>query len=253
MPPRVRAVLPLVAAGLVLAAIPALAAKPQPTSIGTVTAPVDGVRPGAVSGSQPVCQMGVTGPAVNAYGYILAPDDGYYTLLNPGSCPTCPQDGFRIMTAHAALYFTGACEIPVTVSVVPAVEASPGCLAPNPTAPPICPPVQYIVSDEGQLNQCVDYALAMPPGCCIDGPAFLVIEFDAGTCGAGRPAFCGPAACALCTQYNFYPGVLAPGDDLCAVLTPFALTGNIMYAEAECCSVTPVRPGSWGTIKVIYR
>jgi hypothetical protein len=62
-----------------------------------------------------------------------------------------------------------------------------------------------------------------------------------------------PPACNLCTQYNFYPGVGAPGDDLCAALSGFGVTGNIMYVDATCCSPTSTTPGSWGMLKTLYR
>jgi hypothetical protein len=249
-----RTVLSSVAIGLALFVLPAFAAKPQPIPIGDASAPPPSSRAGAITGNPPVCGMGVLGPPANAYGYILPPDDGYYTLLDPGNCPVCPQNGYRLTAAHMTLYFTAPCEIPVTVSVVPATEIAPACWGPSPFAPPICPPVQYVISDQaGQLNQCIDYTLPLPDGCCIDGPAFLVIEFDQGSCPVGRPAFCGPSLCGQCAQYNFYPGVTVPGDDLCALLQQFGLTGNIMYADAECCSATPTIPGSWGTIKVRYR
>lgn len=241
-----------VAAALVLGTVPAFAAKPQPTPIEAPAGPGREFRVGAAGPDGPLCQMGVTGPPANLYGYIFGPDDGYYTLLRPGSCPSCPQGGYRLAAAHMELYFTEACEIRVTLSLVPAM-GQPGCLAPNPFAPPICPPTEYVINDRGQFDECVDYALAMPGGCCIDGPVFLVIEFDPGSCRSGRPGFCGPAACSNCTQYNFYPGVNSPGDDLCTVLTAFSLTPPIMYVDADCCAPTSTLPRSWGTLKTLYR
>lgn len=249
---RYRNVLPLVAVCLALAVAPAFAAKPDPTPMAPPSGPSHQHEVGSINSTPVNCKMGVLGPPANAYGYILPPDDGYYTLLRPSQCPACHNDGYLLTTAHMELFFDAPCQIPVTISVVPADLSDPACPKPNPFAPPICQPVQYIISDN-TLNQCVDYALPMPAGCCINGPAFLVIEFDQGTCPTGRPAFCGPAACNLCTQYNFYPGVGAPGDDLCAILAPHALTGNIMYVDATCCSPTSTAPGSWGMLKTLYR
>jgi hypothetical protein len=232
---RRRFVLPLVAICLALAVAPALAAKPVPSLIPSPAGtPVDH-QIGNVTSIPTTCQLGVVGPSIGSFGYVDPPDDVYYTLLNPANCPTCPGDKYRLTTAHLLLYFTEPCNIQVTVSVVPAVESSPGCFAPNRVPPPICPPTTYLVDDGGALEQNLDVQFAMPADCCISGPAFLVFEFDEGTCAEGRPRFLTPASCNNCTQYNVYP--LKPsGDDLCAVLSP-NLHGPIMYADAECCPV----------------
>jgi hypothetical protein len=248
---RYRSVLPLVAVCIALAVAPAFASKPDPASLGTPATSQQSIKMGEIQGA-PLCQLGVLGPAANAYGYILPPDDGYYTLLDPASCGSCPGGSYKAVTAHTELFFTAPCEIPVTVTLVQAQQLTPGCWSPNPFAP-LCPPTQYMVNDGGQSNVCVDYTLALDPTCCFQGPVFLLIEFDQGTCPTSRPAFCGPAACNLCTQYNFYPGVGVPGDDLCAVLAPFGLFGNVMYADVECCAATPTLPGSWGKLKTTYR
>jgi len=249
---RYRNVLPLVAVCLALSIAPAFAAKPDPTTLAPPVGPSGSIEIGSVN-STTVCNMGIVGPAANVYGYILPPDDAYYTLLLPNQCPTCPNNAYLLTAAHMELYFTEPCEIPVSVTVIPGAEMTPGCWAPNPFAPPICAVASYVINDGGTLNTCVDYSLPMAPGCCIDQPAFLCIEFDQGTCANSRPAFCGPAACNLCTQYNFYPGAGFPGDDLCAVLAGFGLTGNIMYVDAACCTPTATAPGSWGMLKTLYR
>ncbi len=251
---RYRSVLPLAAVLVALAVAPSFAAKPEPNPMAPPTGPSGSIQLGSINSAPPLCQMGILPPAANAYGYILPPDDQYYTLLNPGQCPACHNDGYLLTVAHMELFFDAPCQIPVTVSITPAFfNTANGCYEPNPFAPPICAPVSYVINDGGILNQCVDYALPLPAGCCITGPAFLTIEFDQGSCANGRPAFCGPASCQLCTQYNYYPGAGFPGDDLCGVLAPFGLTGNIMYVDAECCSPTSTAPGSWGMLKTLYR
>ena len=139
---RYRSVLSLVAVCLALAVAPAFAAKPEPTPLAPPTGPSVQIQLGSITSTLTPCDLGVLPPSANAYGYILPPDDGYYTLINPGTnCPACHQNGRLLTTAHMQLYFTEPCEIPVTISVVPAVEVTPGCLGPNPFAPPICPPV----------------------------------------------------------------------------------------------------------------
>lgn len=250
-------ILPLVALALALAAAPVFAAKPQPTQAGTPSGIQHGIKLGETQGTANTnCLLGVdpiSNPPALAFGYILPPDDEYYQLIDPANCAGCNGGPVLLTNAHIALYFTAPCQIPVMVTVRPAIVLTPGCLGPNPFAAPICAPAQYTVSDGGVTNVCVDYSFPMPAGCCLQGPAFLEFQFDQGSCPANRPAFCGPAACSNCTQYNFYPGAPFPGDDLCAVLTPFNIFGINMWADATCCGATPTHNGSWGQLKTLYR
>jgi hypothetical protein len=197
----------------------------------------------------PACNLGVPGPAAIAFAYILPPDDAYYTLISPAACTSCLADAHLLTAAHVQLYFNATCEIPVTVSIVPAIDLGGGCLAPDLLAAQICDPVSYMIGASA-LNQCVNYALPVTPGCCINGPAFLKIEFDQGTCPNYKPGFCGPTGCNDCMQYNAYPGVTgAHGDDLCDV---HGMVG-IMYVESTCCSPTSTLPRTWGKLKSLYR
>ncbi|MGH7729671.1 MAG: DUF7451 domain-containing protein [Candidatus Eiseniibacteriota bacterium] len=246
LPLRHHGVLTLVAAHLAIAA-PALAAKSEPLPLTPPGGPPGGVSIDALTNG--ACQMGVVGPATRVFAYILPPDDAYYTLITPAACPTCPTDGRLLTTAHVLLYFNATCEIPVTVSIVPATDLGDGCLAPDLLAAPLSDPTSYVIGAV-TLNQCVDYALPVPPGCCIEGPAFLKIEFDQGSCPNYKPGFCGPAACSDCAQYNTYPGVTgAHGDDLCSM---HGMVG-IMNVESTCCSPTSTAPGTWGRLKTLYR
>lgn len=254
---RYRSVLPLVAICLALAAAPALAAKPAPAHVGSPSDVKQEIQLGSTTGTANTsCTLGVdpyTNPPAGAFGYILPPDDEYYQLIDPALCAGCNGGPVLLTNAHTVLYFTAPCQIPATVSVMPAISIAPGCLGPNPFSPPICPPTEYLVSDGGMTNVCVDYSFAMPAGCCIQGPAFLEIRFDQGSCPNGRPAFCYPASCSNCQQYNFYPGASFPGDDLCAILAPQGIYGIYEWADATCCGATPTHNGSWGKLKTIYR
>jgi hypothetical protein len=227
--------IPLLAICLALAVSPALAGKLVPSLISSPAGTPVEHQIGNITAIPATCQLGVKGPAGVSFGYVAPPHDAYYTLLNPADCPTCTGNSYRLTTAHLELFFTEACDIKVTVSVVPAVASSPGCYAPDRSAAPICAPTQYTVNDGGTLEQMIDVQLALPAGCCISGPAFLVFEFDRGTCPDGQPQFISPLSCSNCTQYNFFP--VDQGDDLCAALTPNSLYGAIMYADAECCPV----------------
>ncbi|MBI1797055.1 MAG: hypothetical protein HY076_09320 [Candidatus Eisenbacteria bacterium] len=248
---RYRFVLPLVALCIALA-IPALAAKPAPHAIPAANTITTHKQVGNTTAAAAACQMGILPPAANAFGYILPPDDEYYTYLVPANCPTCPNNAYLFSNAHVQLYYTESCSIPVYVSIVGVDNTDPACPHPNPFDV-ICPEVPYVLSDGGNIGVCIDYSLPLPAGCCVNRPAFLKFRFEQGTCQPDRPAFCGPPSCQNCRQYNIYPGSPPGGDDLCAVLAPYALYGAIMYVDADCCNATPSLPGTWGHIKTLYR
>ncbi|MEK7824401.1 MAG: hypothetical protein AAB290_05100 [Candidatus Eisenbacteria bacterium] len=128
----------------------------------------------------------------------------------------------------------------MNVAIVGAEEIYPARRAPNPFDIK-CPSTTYVLNDCGTLSA------------CINGPAFLLIEFNNSDCPSFRPAFRGPASCNNCTQYNIYPGSAPGGEDLCVVLTPFGVSGVIMYVDANCCQPTPTLPESWGLVKTLYR
>lgn len=251
---RYRLALPLAAiCCLAFVVAPALAAKPVPT---LVTQPDGSLQPpvAEISSAAVACQMGVLPPPAVAFGIILPPADQYYTLLDPRQCPACHADGRLLTLSHMLLYFTEACQINVTVAVTIANNDGAGCYSPNPFAPPLCAPVQYTINDAGYLNQCVDYQLPISAGCCINQPVFLLWQFDGPTnCPAGRPAVCGPGSCLNCIQYNYYPGAPFPGDDLCATYSPSGIFGIDHWVDSECCSPTETLPGSWGSLKTLYR
>lgn len=252
---RYRSVLLLVAVCcLAFAVAPAFAAKPAPTTLPAPTSTVPHVEG---TSAPPVCRLGVLPPSNIAYGYILPPDDAYYTLIAPGTgacAGYCTGQPLRLTAAHVEHFFVAgeaACTIPVTISIVGAINPTGGCFRPDPSVV-ICPPTQYaITTNPAQAGVCVDFSFPLPAACCISGPVFLHIEYDQGSCGNSRPAFCGqnPCTSGLCFQYNFYPPAFQ--DDLC---NPAVLGRNVtMYADVECCAGTPTLPGSWGTVKTLYR
>jgi hypothetical protein len=248
---RYRFVLPLVAICLALAVAPALAAKSVPTL--TPTQPSGPAHQVGTIQTTPTCQAGVLPPAVGAFGYILPPNDAYYTLILPNSaCGPCPGGAYLLTAAHVQLYWTEACQVVLNLSIVGATEQYPGCLGPNPFDIK-CLPTTYTLNDAGSLNACNDYVLPLPAACCVNGPVFLAIEFNQSSCPPNRPAFCYPGSCTNCTQYNIYPGSPPQGDDLCQVLSPFGIYGVIMYVDATCCVPVPTLPGSWGKMKTLYR
>jgi hypothetical protein len=236
----------LAAVHLVLAA-PALAAKPAPAVWELPAGPTGGAPGGAVTSG--ACVSGITGSPSIVFAYVEPPDDAYYTLITPAPCAGCATGARMLTTAHALLYFTTSCQVPVQVSIVPAQDLGEGCVAPDLVAAPICETVTYMVGAV-TLNQCVDYAFPLPPGACLDGPAFLRLEFDEGSCPNYLPGFCGLSTCSACTQYNVYPGVAGDhGRDLCSEVGKAAM----MSVESTCCAATPIAPGTWGRLKSLYR
>ena len=192
------------------------------------------------------CLLGVTGdPAWIINGWLLPPDDSYYTLLRPADCACPGPRGVLLSVAHVLLSFSEVCSVPVTVGVV-AATGTPGCLAPIP-GQYLCPPVSYNLSVTA--TGIYDFSMPLSEGCCITDNAFLVITFDGeGTCGT-LPDVITTDGCETCVSYNGWPP--SSLHDLCV---DYNFPGNLnMYVEAACCDVVPAIPGTWGRIKMLYR
>ena len=240
-----------------LATSPLHAAKDAPVPHEPVSGPAvprslgsPGLTP--LSGYGP-CPAGVFPPASLVFGHVLPPGDTYYTLLSPAGCDVASCWCMAISVAHVQLSFDTDCAIPVTISIVRGSEAAPGCPVPNPEDV-ICNPTTYILDNAGVRGTCIDFAMPISGFCCgPPDPTFLALRFDQGSCPEHQPAFCSPAQCTNCTQYNLYPGSPPGGDDLCAVLSPSGVFGAIMYVDAYCYPPDAVTPGSWGKLKTIYR
>jgi hypothetical protein len=223
----------------------AFAAKPA-AEVETFIPPMEAISTGP---AQPngVCIMGVSTGAALIVNYLLPPDDAYYTLIDPSNCP-CPNGSMQINTAHVALNFRVACAQPVLISVVGSVTDATGCDRPDPTDV-LCAPIGYTLNPGATGN--FQFDMPIPAGCCITGKAFLVINFVAPGVGCStsttRPRLITTAACTPCISYNIYPGGF---DDLCVA----GLPGNpLMWADGDCCSITPAAPSSWGLVKSLYR
>src|SRR5262245_34648945 len=112
---RYRLALPLAAiCCLAFVVAPALASKPAPQTIS------QSPTVGPMNSTLAACPMGILPPPALAFGYILPPGDAYYTLLDPAQCPSCPGGSYRATNGHVLLLFTEPCQIPATVSLVPA-------------------------------------------------------------------------------------------------------------------------------------
>lgn len=195
------------------------------------------------------CQLGVNGPAAYVVNYLLPPEDAYFTMLDPASCPTCNGAGIIPTTAHVALSFAYVCSIPVTVGVYGA-SGSPGCYTPD-LGNVLVAPTTYTVAPG--VTGVYDFSFALPPGACISGAAFLKIEFQSPSAGCALssrfPRLVTTDTPIPCTSWNIYPG--GGPDDL---IVDIGLPGNpMMWVDGDCCSVVPTLPKSWGGLKLSYR
>jgi len=234
-------------AAALCASTAAHAARPAPQAT-----PLAGQRIESLDKSGPhlqsTCNLGVSTGAAFIVNYVAPPDDGYFTLLDPAAC-SCPGNAVQLNAAHVALAFPVACTQQVRVRVVAAVLTAPGCYEPDP-AVTLCGPVFYDLSPAAPGNY--QFTMPMPLGCCIPGPAFLEINFNAAGAGCSTsstvPRLITTASCVGCTSYNVYPGGF---DDLCSIT---GFPGNpLMWADGDCCAATPTRTGSWGRVKTLYR
>jgi len=241
----------LTLAALALSATTALAgtrAVPQvdPISVSPTVTPLD-LGPASV---QSTCTLGVTGAPAFLVNYLLPPNDGYYTLIDPAQCTACPLGIVTPVKAHALLNWRGLCTQPVSVGIYGAT-GGPGCYSPDPSVV-ICAPVTFNVSVPAAGNYDISFPLAS--GCCLNQPVFLKIEFVSASNGCSTsttiPRLITTGACDQpCTSWNIYPGGF---DDLCDPIIGFP--GNpIMNLEVDCCTATPTHQRSWGTLKSHYR
>lgn len=241
MPRRYSTMVLLVGAGLLCAAA-AFAAKPAPVSESIEGQPIHGSQFTVNS----TCTIGVTQAPAFIINYLLPPDDGYYTLIRSADCAACTgPGGVEAQIAHVFLNYRVACSQPVTVSIVGAVAGA--CPTPDLTNV-IMPPIATNLTAAAAGNY--NFSVPLPPGICLNGDAFLVVNFVAGGTGCStsttRPRLITGASCDPCTSYNIYPG---GADELCDV----GFNGNpIMNLEVICCSVVPTQHRSWGSLKVRY-
>lgn len=241
-----RTALSLAAVCLALVVAPAFAAeKPAPAATTLGNAPA----PNATINSAD-CQTGqYQGPATFSVQFVFPPNDEYHTLLDPAAC--CPGGATSLTVAHAMLNWPVACALPVNVSILGSTGGP--CPQPDPNNV-ICPPTLYIL--DGSALGVIQHDFPLPGGCCIQGPAFLKIEFvNRGNCtetptGLTAPRLVADNTPEICTSYNFYAGDPVYRD----LVTFWGFTGNPMiWADGNCCGATPTIPSTWGSMKSLYR
>ena len=245
---RYRIAVTLSALLLVLGAAVANASKPVPAAEPLSPSSIQQFQMGQPPHLNSACQLGVTDPPAFIYNYLFPPNDAYYNLVNPANCP-CPTGAVQLNDIKIYLNFPVACSVPVQISVVAAVGAT-GCYRLDPLQN-LCVPLNYNLAPGAPGNYI--FTLGLPTGCCINGPAFIGINFVAPGPGcptsATWPRLVTTAVCNPCVSYNIYPP--AGFDDLCVDV---GLLGNVaMFADADCCDATPSQGSTWGRVKVLYR
>lgn len=247
-------VLPLAVVCLALAVAPAVAAEKAAPPVTQIlgNAPVPD---GTLNGVD--CAIGVVPPGVFNVQFVFPPNDEYHTLLVPTlDCCVLPGGGMgpvALTEAHALLRWPTNCTIQVSVTILGATGPS-NCLVPDPNNV-ICPPTTYQIDGNGAdpVTFVAQHDFPLPAGCCIQGPAFLKIDFISnGTCppntnGLDAPRLVLDAAADPCVSYNFYPGNPSYFD-----LSAF-FPNPVMWTNGHCCGATPTIPSTWGSVKSLYR
>jgi len=232
---------------LILGAAAANASKPAPVGEPLSPSSIHQFQLGQTPVPNSACVLGVTDPPAFIYNYLLPPNDAYYNLVNPANC-ACPTGAVQLNDIKIYLSFPSACAQQVQISVVGTQTIPPACYSPDPSVN-LCAPLTYTLAPGAPGNYI--FTLPLPTGCCINGPAFIGINFIAVDPGcptnATWPRLVTTGICNPCVSYNIYPGGF---DDICTV----GLLGNVaMFADADCCGATPTHGSTWGRVKVLYR
>lgn len=203
---------------------------------------------GFVSGSN-VC---TTGPYQLSYPFrtnYLAPPEMIATLLKTTDCTTCSGnvDTLRAVAAHIYVDFVVACDLPIKVTIVGAVDSA-GCMLPD-TNNVLCPGV--VTTLGATTTGFKDQVIALPVGCEWTGPAYLMVAFlgSSAPCDTASrmPRLHLSGSCTTCLGWDYF---LDARVEMCSVEE---LNGRpAMWVDVASCAV-PVTRRSWGQLKTMYR
>ena len=236
--------LPGVLIALGLAAAQASAASPTVEVETSASAPA---APQATS----VCTLSAGN--ARATSFIWTPPEELTSMawrIPVASCAACAPAPLLIKSLSFRLRWLFACTAQAQVLIV---GAKPGtsCLEPD-TTNVLCPAASYPIAGTG--NASVGYTLAFIQPTCVSGDAFVLVRFT----GLGRCALGGTspglaastAACVPCDQFvtaaNIFPNI----TEWCSI---GASAETWFSIDADCCTFTPTRPRTWGSIKAHYR
>ena len=204
------------------------------------------------------CTLGAHQTPTSSIDYFLPPNDRYFALLDPAACTGCGGNLINLIKAHISLDFRTRCRQPVTIQIVGA-KGTPECPVPDPDHV-VCP--SQVFELEPTATGVFEFALSLPTDCCITERAFLCMTIDGfgADCNdaSTRPMlpYAGAGPCAPCRVYNFYDDPNGHHEDDMCLLFPHgsAFPGPpVLYTEADCCTLVPVLPSTWGSLKIRYR
>lgn len=219
----------------------------------------------------PGCSLGNILPPMDDFDYFN-PEDGpdiYYTLVEPGSCDSCPAGSqLRIDRVRLSMWFPASCTQPIDVSFVG--ETGPAsCPKPDEThvlAGPFHFDLPGVTSADAFGAPLFD--LALPTNVVLPHRGFLAISISSfGTCNVtfdGGASFVNTklvygdtTQCDPCKNYNnYYDSSGINRTDYCVVVnspnSQFRLGPPIQYVVGTCGQYVPVMPVSWGQLKIRY-
>ena len=224
----------LVAATLA-AAIPASAARHHATPI-----PADTPQHRAGSLSPPGCILGVQG-SPGLLVDLFPGDDAYFTLLRPSICGACSLT--TLANVHIWLEFRNACTAPVSITCVKVGGTT--CPFPDLAHPLFVSVDTALVGDAG-INE---FIVPVPSNWKLLDNAFLCVRFTAAdsncNLNTNAPRLVERVGCVRCESYGYGAGMLSDTCD--------GAGAPLLSAEISECVLTPARPRSWGSLKILYR
>lgn len=188
--------------------------------------------------------------------YFYPPNDQYLTLLNPATCTECATTGtMTVDMVHVAINFRTACEQPVVISILEAIDGA--CPAPD-LNKVLLPPTQFTLTGPGPGTFQFDLNLADPV--CLRGKAFLNVTINqfGAACNTeefNTPtlAFADTMECQPCRYYNYYfDGLDLVKDQLCRTVGSWTPGPFLHSVSGSCCDLIPVLPATWGQLKIRY-
>jgi hypothetical protein len=191
-----------------------------------------------LEGALPNCTMGVSGTPGSIIDFIYPPDDVYYTLVETNDCAACATADTAIFTkVHLWLEYREACELPISIGLVGAVESgTAGCYTPNLTDVRYGPE-GFLIPPPAQVPDTVELVFTLSSTAVVDHRAFLAISFIDTAAGCIKPRLVmrlnpPSAPCQQCIGYNDWFGADDIPDDLCF---PDQVGNPMMFVEVDTC------------------
>jgi len=189
------------------------------------------------------CALGTVGEP-ELIGDLYPPDDTYFMLIRPTTCGPCSVT--VLSNVRVWLEFRKPCSVPVTIGVVRSF-GSP-CMLPDP-GQIVFPAFATVLTATETGAQ--EFLIPVPAEWRLDADAFLAVNFTAetDTCSSEeeRPRIALKDGCPRCVAYESFSA--STPEDVCQ----FGAGLPLLSVDVSECIPTPLRPRSWGTLKIKYR